>query len=132
MVDIDNLNELERRLAFAREALALGKGGVTKVMNKYHTSRCTVMRGIRELEVGITSGEGYRRKSGGGRKKTEDVYPWLLDEIRAMIERERMKKEWSRVSYAKIRLMLHDEHGVDLSVLTISRLMERYGIVNHW
>jgi hypothetical protein len=66
------LNEVERRLWAAREAVGLGRGGITLVSESLRMSPNTIKRGIRELESGRSgagSGQQSRiRRSGGGRK----------------------------------------------------------------
>ncbi len=46
---LDNLNEKDRRLYVASEALRLGYGGITKVHKLSGVSRVTITHGILEL-----------------------------------------------------------------------------------
>ena len=67
------LDERERRLFAANEALALGRGGVTAVSAASGIARSTINRGIAELKAGSNElGERVRRR-GGGRKSTVAV-----------------------------------------------------------
>jgi hypothetical protein len=67
-----SLNELERRLWAATEALKLGRGGITAVSKALRISRTTIRRGILEIATGQADsgsrGNARIRKSGGGRK----------------------------------------------------------------
>ena len=65
------LNELQRRQWAAREATALGRGGITIVCQALRMSPNTIKRGMRELsaaESGARKPELRIRRSGGGRK----------------------------------------------------------------
>jgi hypothetical protein len=67
-----SLNELERRLWAATEALKLGRGGITIVSRALRISRNTIRRGIQEIATGQAAlslrADARIRKSGGGRK----------------------------------------------------------------
>ena len=64
-------NELERRHWAAREAIQLGRGGITLVSQALRMSPNTIKRGIQELSTGQVDSAAPSariRKSGGGRK----------------------------------------------------------------
>jgi DNA-binding NtrC family response regulator len=67
-----SLNELERRLWAATEAMKLGRGGITAVSKALRISRTTIRRGIQELATGQADSNSRAnariRKVGGGRK----------------------------------------------------------------
>ena len=80
------LDERERRLFAANEALALGRGGVTAVSAASGIARSTINRGIAELKAGGNElGEGVRRR-GGGRKSAVDRQPGLRSALEELIE----------------------------------------------
>lgn len=64
------MNELERRIWAAKEALKLGRGGITVVSQALRMSRSTIRRGIEELAAvpADTCLKVRVRKPGGGRK----------------------------------------------------------------
>lgn len=66
------LNERQRRLWAAAEAMTLGRGGIAIVAEALRMSPNTIKKGIQEIEAGesgLDSDVGTRiRKSGGGRK----------------------------------------------------------------
>jgi hypothetical protein len=66
------LNELQRRLWAATEAMNLGRGGITLVSEALRISRNTIKRGIREIAAGQADAFPHAnariRKPGGGRK----------------------------------------------------------------
>lgn len=80
------LTERSRRLWAATEALALGHGGIARVVEETGISRSTIQRGIRELE---TTGElrpGRTRRPGGGRKPTTTKDPSLEADLDSLVE----------------------------------------------
>ena len=80
------LDERERRLFAANEALALGRGGVTAVSAASGIARSTINRGIAELKAGSNElGERVRRR-GGGRKSAVDRQPGLRSALEELIE----------------------------------------------
>lgn len=66
------LNERQRRLWAATEAINLGRGGITIVSKALRISPNTIKRGIQEIETGQADASlnatARIRKSGGGRK----------------------------------------------------------------
>src|SRR5207248_347021 len=71
-----SLDERGRRAVAAPEALAVGRGGITKVAQASGLSRKAIARGIRELrgEVPVAA-PGRVRRPGGGRKDHGDTRP---------------------------------------------------------
>jgi transposase len=82
----NELNERQRRLWAASEALCLGHGGVSLVSRVTGLSRTTINLGIGELERGSTLTEHRVRRKGGGRKKVKDIQPTLVDTLDSMVE----------------------------------------------
>lgn len=85
------LNEKQTRLYVAAEALALGRGGITKVYRATGVSRPTITLGCAELKNArtneISSGRLQRvRKTGGGRKRTIDMDKTLRTDLESLIE----------------------------------------------
>ena len=69
------LNERQRRLWAAEEAMKLGHGGIVIVSNALRISPNTIKKGIQEIAAGqadsALGAEGRIRKTGGGRKPKE-------------------------------------------------------------
>lgn len=65
-----SLNEFQRRLWAATEAMKLGRGGITLVSKALRMSRSTIRRGIQDIATGQTDShsDARIRKPGGGRK----------------------------------------------------------------
>lgn len=78
---LGRLNEAQARWYVAREALALGRGGVATMEKLTGISRPRILRGIRELKKGMLPAEDRVRKVGGGRKPLEQHDPELTNAI---------------------------------------------------
>jgi hypothetical protein len=82
---LPRLNEMQKRLFLASEAIAYGRGGIAEVIRVTGVSRNTVKRGINELKSGVLF-DGRVRKSGGGRNFVENKYTGIEEEIRKLID----------------------------------------------
>jgi transposase len=80
------LNERERRLLAAREALAIGWGGISAVSRATGLSRQVIRQGIKELQSGARAHEGRIRRPGGGRKQTVTKEASLSDDLERLLE----------------------------------------------
>src|SRR3989304_6944338 len=79
------VDERQRRLIAAADAISLGRGGVSKIARTSGLSRMTVHTGIAELREGGEPKEGIRRE-GGGRKRIIELEPCLIKELEALLE----------------------------------------------
>jgi len=82
---LPNLNEMQKRLFLASEAIAYGHGGIAKVIRISKVSRNTIKKGINELKNGKTFNEKMRN-AGGGRKPIEVTQPNIEEEIRRLVD----------------------------------------------
>lgn len=74
---LGRLDEAQARWYVAREALAVGRGGVAAMERLTGISRPRILRGIRELKEGKLPPEERVRRVGGGRKRLEQHDPDL-------------------------------------------------------
>ena len=79
------LNEAQRRLFLANEAISYGRGGISKAERISGVSRITIRKGIAEIRSGKPPSERVRSK-GGGRKPVEITHPNIEDEIRRLVD----------------------------------------------
>ncbi|MBI4394340.1 MAG: ISAzo13 family transposase [Euryarchaeota archaeon] len=79
------LDERSRRLVFAAEAQALGRGGIASVHRATGTARSTIERGIKELESSPKDTSRIRRP-GGGRKRLVEKDPRLQPDLERLVE----------------------------------------------
>ena len=80
------LDERMRRLMAAAEASAIGHGGIVKVSRATGISRPTIAAGLEELADLSLADTKRIRKPGGGRKRTIDKDPTLLQDLESLIE----------------------------------------------
>jgi hypothetical protein len=78
-----HLNEFQRRIWLASEAMELGRGGVVAVAKLAGVSRQMVQRGCREIAGGPIDPMIGARRPGGGRKRAEAKDPTLIEAARA-------------------------------------------------
>jgi len=127
---LPQLNERQKRLFLASEALSYGRGGIAEVIRHCGVSRNTIKRGINELKSGVEY-DGRVRKSGGGPKYTEEKYPDIESKIRILIDGSTYGNPERLLSYTteslrKIEMELKNQ-GIKVSHVTIGELLELMG-----
>ena len=85
------LDERQRRLFVAVEALVLGRGGVSAVAAATGVSRSTITAGLAEIESLESSGTPDEprlrvRRAGAGRKRIEDMDETLVADLLALVD----------------------------------------------
>jgi transposase len=84
---LETLNEAQARWYVAKEALALGRGGLKAMHELTRMSRPTILKGIRDLRQKRLLGEDRRlRRRGGGRKALEASDPPLKRALEKIME----------------------------------------------
>src|SRR5215471_6650700 len=82
-----SLSEKDRRRFAAVEAIKLGHGGIRYIANVLGCDPHTVKAGMRELTQLPTDPTAHRiRKPGGGRKKTEEKHPDVIEQVQDAIK----------------------------------------------
>ena len=123
----DELNERQRRLWAASEAISLGYGGITKVANATGLSRTPITQGINELQTERRLLPNRVRREGAGRKKVTEKQPNLLPSLDALVE-PTVKGDpmsplrWTTKSTRRLREMLN-EQGFNISPIQVCRLL---------
>lgn len=69
------LAEKARRHFLAMEYKRLGRGSQSYLAKVFRCSRCTITRGVSELETGKEIDYSRQRDKGGGRKKKSSRFP---------------------------------------------------------
>jgi len=123
----DELNERQRRLWAASEAISLGYGGITTVALATGISRTTITRGINELQNGKRLGKNRVRRHGAGRKKTTEHQPTLKSALDALVAPTAKGDPmspllWTTKSTRRLCEMLNEE-GFQLSHMQVCRLL---------
>jgi transposase len=125
------LNERQRRLVAAADAIVLGYGGIEVIHKASNLARNTIQKGIRELEEGEHLPEGRCRKAGGGRKraseKDEQLEEDLLLCIKPVTKGDPMSPLlWVSKSSRKIQGLLQKQ-GHRISHTSVRTLLQRNG-----
>ena len=124
---LPQLNEMQKRLFLASEAIAYGRGGIAKVIQITGVSRNTIKRGIDELNSGVTF-DGKVRSSGGGPKYVEEKYPDIEERIRKIVDGSTYGNPERVLSYTtdslrKIESEL-DSQRIKISYKTIGKILD--------
>jgi hypothetical protein len=127
---LPQLNERQKRLFLASEALSFGRGGIAEVMRHSGTSRNTVKKGIAELKSGVVY-DGKVRRSGGGPKFVEDKNPDIWDRIQVIVDGSTYGNPMRVLSYTteslrKIERKLKDD-GIIISYVTVGEILDAMG-----
>ncbi len=80
------LDEKQRRLFVAAEALTYGEGGIKKIAQTLGVSTSTVSKGIKELQNPETIETERIRRPGAGRKRTVDTDPTLQIDLERLVD----------------------------------------------
>lgn len=126
------LDERQRRIFLASEALSYGYGGISRVSEISGVSIPTIRQGIAEIQAGEITENGRIRKVGAGRKRTEDIYPNILESIQKIVDGntygdpERVLS-WTTLSLHDIQDLLHTKYKIKVSYRTVSTLLEKLG-----
>ena len=123
----DELNERQRRLWSASEAISLGHGGITKVSKATGLSRTTITQGINDLQSKQRLGHPRVRRVGGGRKKVTAIQPNLLSSLDSLVEPTAKGDpmsplRWTTKSTRRLGATLN-ELGFRVSHMQVSRLL---------
>src|SRR6266567_7331688 len=82
-----SLSEKDRRRFAAVEAITLGHGGIRSIANVLGCDPHTVKEGMRELKQLPADPTEHRvRTPGGGRKKTEEKHPDVIEQVQYAIK----------------------------------------------
>jgi len=83
---LPQLDERERRLLIAADALEEGRGGISRVARASGYCRATIYHGLRELHAEDVVADGYIRHPGGGRKRVEALDPMIMTALEQLLQ----------------------------------------------
>ena len=125
---LPELNERQRRLVVAAEAIAYGYGGINFLSEITGISVPTIRRGVREINAGRNHGLSERiRIEGGGRKKVTVTNPEIKAALEEIIEPEtrgdpETPLRWTCKSVRNIADALQSE-GCNVSYQTVANIL---------
>ena len=121
------LNEKQRRLVVASEAVSLGYGGIKILSDITGMSVPTIRKGIKELSSPKTLENPTIRRVGGGRKKSTVVHPELKRILEDIIEPDtrgdpESPLRWTCKSVRNISEIL-SRQGIEVSHQSVANIL---------
>jgi hypothetical protein len=111
----DCLRGTDRRLFMARTVRLLGDEGQRRAERELGWNRGTIRKGTHELDSGIRCADAFSLR---GRKRTEELLPCLLDDIRSLVDAQSQtdptfhsQRLYTRLSAAEVRRQLVLQKG---------------------
>jgi transposase len=128
------LNERQRRVIAAADALFLGRGGVSQVARASGLSRTTIHRGLAERDENGQA-DTRIRQAGGGRKSVVDHSPEILAALEALVEPATRGDpmsplRWTCKSTRPLAAAL-ERQGYSISPPTVASLLHNLGYSLH-
>jgi hypothetical protein len=124
------LDERQKRLYLAKEALSYGRGGISLVSRISGMSRTTITKAAGELNNNDKI-DGKTRRSGGGRKYVESNYPGIEEKILKIIDGKTYGDPMRVLSYTteslrKIQTEL-EKNRIHVGHVTIGKILGAMG-----
>ena len=130
-----SLSEKDRRRYAAVEAVKCGRGGISYIAEVLECDRHTIRQGLEELGDPATLNQSRIRRPGGGRKPLEEAIPGLdsafLQVLQDHTAGSPMSSEikWTNLTRRQIKAHLAQDHGIEVSVTVVKRLLKQHGFV---
>jgi hypothetical protein len=127
---LDKMPENIRRWNAALLAMQLGYGGMKIAGEISGLSQPTLHKARQELENGRVDWDcQQQRRPGGGRKRIEQIYPDILDDIKKLVENETAGNpssddRWVNRTSRKLATAM-GKLGHDISHVTVIRLLKK-------
>lgn len=130
-----SLSEKDRRRYAAIEAAKLGRGGLSYIARILQCDRHTIRQGLEELDDSEALDQSRIRRPGGGRKPREEMIPELerafLQVLQDHTAGSPMNQaiKWTNLTHQQIKDHLAYDHGIEISVTVVKRLLKAHGFV---
>ena len=126
------LNERQRRLFLANEAISYGRGGISEVSRISGASRKTIRLGIHELRDEDVLESGRIRRKSRGRPRLEESYPNLYDIIKIIVNGHTYGNpekvlSWTTLSLQKIQEVLSRDYRINISFRSVATILKKLG-----
>jgi len=124
------LDERQKRLYLANEAISYGRGGISLVSLVSGMSRTTITKAVNELK-NDTKIDGKVRRSGAGRNFVESNYPGIEEKIRKIIDGKTYGDPMRVLSYTteslrKIQTEL-EKDSIYVGHVTVGKILDAMG-----
>ena len=128
------LNEKQKRLYLASEALEIGYGGITQVSRASGVSRNVITTGIKEIrsgDVGVIFKDGSIRRKGAGRKPITETQPGIEEALERLVDEKTFGSpenplHWTTKSLRKLADELCAE-GFKIAYRKVGYLLQKLG-----
>ena len=130
-----SLSEKDRRRYAAIEACKLGRGGLSYMARVLSCDRHTIAQGVQELEDVAELQRSRIRRTGGGRKRSQESIRGLDAGFLQVVEHHTAGSpmnaavKWTNLTRQEIVDYLATEHGITLSVTVVKQLLRDQGFV---
>jgi hypothetical protein len=130
-----SLSEKDRRRYAAVEAAKLDRGGISYIARVLGCDRHTIRQGLEELGDPAALDQSRIRRPGGGRKPREDMIPDLDRTFLRVLQDHTAGSpmssdiKWTNLTRRQIKDHLAQDHGIEVSVTVIKRLLKQHGFV---
>ena len=128
------LNEKQKRIYLASEAIAMGRGGVTEVSRISGISRSVITAGIKDInngDVTVLSVDAPIRRKGAGRKPITETQPGIKEALEKLVSDSTFGDPmspllWTTKSIRKLADELVDQ-GYKIGYRKVAYLLEELG-----
>ena len=128
------LNEKQKRLYLASEALEIGRGGIAQVSRATGTARSVIVAGIKDLrsgDVNVISTNAPIRRRGAGRKPITETQPGIEEALERLVSDDTFGDpenplRWTTKSLRKLAEELC-EKGFHIAYRKVGYLLEKMG-----
>lgn len=123
------LDERQRRIYLASEAMSYGLGGITKVSEISGVSMNTIRKGIAEIEGSDDLRKNRIRNEGAGRKSLTERYPHIKEHILIIVDPKtygdpERPLSYTTLSVRTIRDLLKQKYGEKISFRSVCSLLD--------
>lgn len=130
-----SLSEKDRRRYAAIEARKLGRGGLSDIARILNCDRHTIAQGMQELVDPEALKQTRIRREGGGRKPSQEVISGLDTGFLQVLEEHTAGSpmnaavKWTNLTHREIADRLATDHGIEVSVTVVKRLLRQHDFV---
>jgi hypothetical protein len=128
-----SLSEKDRRRYAAVEAAKLDRGGISYMARILGCDRHTIRQGLAELGDPEILTQSRIRRPGGGRKPSDEVIPELHGAFLQVLQDHTAGSpmnpdiKWTNLTHHQIKDHLAQDHGIEISVKVVKRLLKHHG-----
>jgi hypothetical protein len=130
-----SLSEKDRRRYAAIEACKLGRGGLSYMARVLRCDRHPSAHGVQELAEAAELQRSGIRRTGGGRKRSQEIIPGVDPAFLQVLEHHtagapmNAAVKWPTLTQQEIADSLAPAHGIPISVTVVKQLLRDHAFV---